>query len=96
MSIRVAEFEFDEDNEAELWGKGHRITDEDVYSVFDRGFILLRNKRAATGTHKMVGRNASGRLLTIVLMPVPGHSGRWRPITGYNSNTFEARKWSER
>lgn len=94
MSIWVAEFEFDDDNLDELWM--HGITDEDVLSVHESNDTLfLRNKKKATGTHKMVGRDAGGRLLTIVLKPILRRKGIWRPITGYPSNAYERRKWSE-
>jgi uncharacterized DUF497 family protein len=94
MSIWVAEFEFNDDNLDELWE--HGITDEDVLSVHERSDTLfLRNKKKASGTHKMVGRDASGRLLTIVLKPISRRQGIWRPITGYPSNPHERRKWSE-
>ena len=95
MSIRVEEFEFDDDNLDELWE--HQITDDDVLSVrFDRDdTIFLRNKNNKSGTHKMVGRDANGRLLTIILKPISRREGIWRPITGYPSNPYEERKWRD-
>jgi len=96
MSIWIAEFQFDEGNLDELWD--HRITDEDVLSVFDRDeFVVLANKKRASGTHKMVGRDWRGRLITIVLEPVSRRDGVWRPVTGYYpSNAYETRKWRDR
>lgn len=94
MSIWVAEFEFDDDNLDELWD--HQITDEDVFSVHERGdTIFLRNKNNEAGTHKMVGRDANGRLLTIILKPISRREGIWRPVTGYLSNSYEERKWKD-
>lgn len=95
MSIWVAEFEFDDDNLDELWE--HGLTDEDVLYVHERSDTLfLRNKKRAGGTHKMVGRDARGRLLTIILSPVSRRQGIWRPVTGYPSNSYECTKWSKR
>ena len=93
MSIRVAEFEFDEHNLDELWE--HGIIDEDVLSVHEGRTLFLRNKKQASGKYKMVGRDARGRLLTIVITPISRREGIWRPITGYPSSRFERRKWSE-
>lgn len=95
MSIWVAEFEFDDDNLDELWE--HRISDEDVLSVHEGNDVLfLSNKKRASGTHKMVGRDARGRLLTIVIVPISRRDGIWRPITGYPSNADEKGKWRKR
>ena len=95
MSIWVAEFDFDNDNLDELWE--HGVTDEDVLCVHEGGDTLfLRNKKRATGTYKMVGRDARGRLLTIILSPVSRRKGIWRPITGYPSNLYDHAKWSKR
>lgn len=94
MSIWLAEFEFDDDNLDELWE--HGITDEDVLSVHEGRTVFLRNKKKASGTHKMVGRDARGRLLTIVITPISRREGIWRPITGYPSNPYEREKWSGR
>lgn len=92
MSIWVAEFEFDDDNLDELWE--HRITEDDVLSVHEGRTVFLRNKNQATGTHKMIGRDARGRLLTIIIVPVSRREGIWRPITGYPGNPYERQKWS--
>jgi hypothetical protein len=95
MSIWVAEIKFDDKGLDELWE--HGITDEDVLSVHERSDTLfLRNKKRATGTHKMVGRDARGRLLTIILRPVSRRQGIWETVTGYPSNPYEYTKWSKR
>ncbi len=92
MSIWVAELYFDEDNEDELWR--HRISDVDALAVLESGRrVFLRNKRRRPGTHKMIGPDRKGRLLTIVVSPLSRKEGLWRPITGWPSTRGEETLW---
>ena len=92
MSIRIVEFDFDEHNEEKLWR--HGITDSDVFAVHESDrMIVIRNKRNASGSHRMIGMDLRGRLLTIIIAPVSRSDGIWRPITGYESHPDEEAKW---
>jgi hypothetical protein len=84
--IRIAELEWDEHNEAELWA--HRITPEEVHQLVRNRPVVRRNKKRRSGTHKLIGRTNGGRAISVIIAPthVPE---RWRPITGWDSTRGE-------
>lgn len=86
----VVLLEFDDDNLDELWR--HGITARRVLAVLHGGPIYVRNKKGRAGSYKMVGRDASGTMVTVVIAPT-GVAGRWRPITGWESTKDESGKW---
>lgn len=44
---------------------GRGIEEWEPYEVLFNGFVVVRNKRNRAGTHRMIGRADSGRLLTL-------------------------------
>lgn len=84
--IRIAELEFDEDNESEL--AAHGITAKEVLEILENRFTVRRNKKSRAGVRQLIGYTNGDRVLTIVLaqthMP-----DRWRPVTGWDSTPPE-------
>lgn len=90
MSIRVEDLEFDDTTVEHLWN--HGISDADVMAVLDSKFVVLRNKGGHSGAYKIIGRDRSGRLITVVIVESEVN-GRWRPITGWLSTRGEETRW---
>ena len=86
--IRIAELEFDDDNEAEL--AAHHITALEVLELLENRFTVRRNKKHRAGARQLIGQTNGGRVLTIMLAAthVPD---RWRPVTGWDSTPPERR-----
>jgi hypothetical protein len=85
-AIRIAELEFDEDNEDEL--AAHNVTAIEVLEILDNLFTVRRNKKNRSGARLLIGQTNGGRVLTIVLAPT--HTpDRWRPVTGWTSTAPE-------
>jgi uncharacterized DUF497 family protein len=85
---RIAELEFDEDNEEKL--AAHGISAMEVLELLANVFTLRRNKKNRSGVRKLIGQTNGGRSLTIVLAPT--HTpDRWRPVTGWESTAPERR-----
>jgi len=91
MSIRIAEWDFDEHNTEELWR--HGISDADVIAMLDGRIEVVRNKGDRAGSHKVIGLDRGGRLITIIAVPISTRQGIWRPITGWDSVPGEKTKW---
>ncbi len=90
MSIpRIHDLAFDDENEEKLAKRG--IFPEDVLDVLGRRHLVLRNKRRGRGAYKIVGRDRSGRILTIILERTSARA-TWRPVTGWPSTSGEARQ----
>jgi uncharacterized DUF497 family protein len=80
--IGVSEFEWDEENESHC--ARHGVTPLVVEEVKDADPLFFPNKAGKTGTHMMIGPDASGRRWTIIIL-AGAHEGRWRAITGWPS-----------
>ena len=91
LEIDVWEFEWDEHNERHC--AGHGVTPLVAELVKDGFPKFFQNKPAKTGTHMMIGPNGTGRFWTIILLET-GQRGRWRPITGWPSDTPEMARYN--
>jgi len=92
MHPRVAEgFEWDEENESELWDP-HRILPWEVEEVFWTAPVWARNKKEGSGDYKMIGRTNGGRRLTIVV-ETQEVTRMLRPITGWESTRGELSRY---
>ena len=85
---RIAELEFDEDNEEKL--AAHGISAMEVLELLANTFTLRRNKKNRSGARQLIGQTNGGRSLTIVLAPTHTPE-RWRPVTGWYSTPSERR-----
>lgn len=91
MHPRDAEgFEWDEDNEDELWD--HKIRPWEVEQVFWNHPVWAPNKKGRSGDYMMVGKMNGGRRLTIPVKPNAA-TRRLRPITGWESSPAELSKY---
>jgi hypothetical protein len=87
--IRIEELEFDDYNESEL--AAHAISPLEVWQLLDNRYTVRKNKKAGSGDRRIVGTTHGGRYLTVVLVAA-AVSGRWRPVTGWDSMPHE-RTW---
>jgi hypothetical protein len=89
--IQLLEFDWDDDNVAHC--ARHGVTPVAAEEVKDGLPKFFLNDPGKTGTHIMIGPDASGRHWTIVIMPT-SHPGQWRPITGWPSDKAEILKYN--
>lgn len=84
-----SEFEFDDENLAEL--DGHNIAMEDVIAVLEGAPKFFRNRKGRAATKLMIGPDRSGRILSVPIIetPVPG---RWRP-TAWPATKSQQTRW---
>ena len=83
-------FEWDEENEGELWD--HKIRPCEVEQVFWNRPVWVRNKKEGSGDYKMIGRTNGGRRLTIVV-ETKEVTRMLRPITGWESTRGELSRY---
>ena len=88
--LDILEFEFDDANEPKF--AAHGVSTSEVMQVLQGDFRVFRNKRHATGTYLLIGRTYGGRLLTIPVLETMT-SGRWRPITAWDSSPGEVTRY---
>jgi len=80
---------WDDENEEEVWH--HGLEPSDVASVFEAGHALFKNKRHRRGLFQVVGKDAQGRYLTVIIQPTRDRT-LWRVVTGWPSSTGEITK----
>lgn len=71
----------------------HGVTPLVVAEVKDGSPRFWLNDPHKTGTHMMVGPDATGRFWTIVIL-AGGHVGDWKPITGWPSTPTEVKEYN--
>jgi len=86
----IYDLAFDDENEGKLATRG--ISPEDVLDILSQPHVLVRNKRRRRGLYKMIGKDSSGRMLTIIIEPTTIKS-TWRPVTGWESSRAEIRQF---
>jgi hypothetical protein len=92
--ITVLGFEFDGANLEHLAIK--EIDDALIAEILvGRPRVFQRERRGRSGSHRMIGPDAAGRLWTVVISEVDKDLGLWRPITGWPSTGKEARAWQD-
>jgi len=91
IGIDVWEFEWDDNNESHC--ARHNVTPMVAEHVKDSRPKFFRNRPGKTGTHVMIGPDDTGRFWTIILLEA-SRTGRWRPITGWPSDTAEIAKYN--
>ena len=85
-------FEWDDANQGELWGGGHRIRPHEVEDVFWNYPVWVPDEKDKSGDYKMIGRTDGGRKLTLVV-EVKTITRQLRPITGWNSTRDELSRY---
>ena len=83
--MEIESFEWDSDNEAKI---ADRFDPNEIDEVLESPHTIIRNKRNRAGTHRVIGRSYSGRVITIVVTPT-GQPGIWRPVTAWPSDKEE-------
>lgn len=81
----IEEFEWDADNAEKV--TGHGVSMAEINTILEARYVILRNKRNRAGSHRIIGRTAGGRLITVVGLPDVG--GVWRPINAWPSDSEE-------
>lgn len=94
MPLRVEELILDDWAIEELWR--HGIRPSQVGQVQQNPHILLRNRRNRRATHRMVGVDEGGRLLTICIAALDRRRTRWEVVTGWESTAGERTLYESR
>lgn len=84
--IRIAELEWDEDNEAEI--AAHGVRPAEVEQILGNRHVVRRNKKRRSGVYKLIGFTDGGRILTVILGET-WTPDRYRPITAWDSTRGE-------
>ena len=87
-SPQIRDLAFDDENEDKLARRN--ISPEDVHDILAQPHVLVRNRRHRRGVYKIVGRDAGGRVLTVILEQTRIRT-TWRPVTGWASSKAEKR-----
>ena len=93
MAIYVAELHFDDEKNVEEIA-AHGITTDQVAAVLEGNPRFRRNKRGHAATHKMIGPDNSGIMLTVPIMPTHIY-GLWQPVTAWPSTREEITRWRQ-
>ncbi|MCC6381953.1 MAG: hypothetical protein IT304_05555 [Dehalococcoidia bacterium] len=89
--IAVEEFYWDETNEKKV--QDHGLSADDVDALLLAGpFVVFANRKGLPGSYQLVGRDLNGRYVTVIIQPVPGVPGGWRPVTAWLSKKGEMTK----
>jgi len=83
----VEGFEWDDGNVSKV---ELRATLEEVESLLESRYVLVKNKRRRAGVLKLIGRAYNGRLLTVILAPTSSPA-TWRPVNAWDSDSEEIR-----
>ena len=76
-----------------LWH--HRLRPEQVLTVLDRPWVIVRNRTGRTAPYLLIGRDEQGRCLTMPIVPTDDPL-TWRVITGWNCKPSEAARLRHR
>lgn len=88
---RVEEFLWDDLNESKV--QGHGLSADAVDSILEAtSFAIFANKRGMRGAYQLVGRDYTGRFITVIIQPTPGDPHLWRPVTAWPSKKGETTK----
>lgn len=85
-SQMIAEFSFDEENEAEM--AAHGISPKQLVQVLDGLYQVRKNRRGRRAAHMVIGRDHQGQCIAIPI--VPTYDRRvWRPVTAWYCKPHE-------
>lgn len=83
--MRIEAFEWDDRNEDYATG---RITADEIDSVLESAILIVRNKNARAGTHKIIGVTYAGQVVTVIVAPT-ARPRTWRPINAWPADAEE-------
>jgi uncharacterized DUF497 family protein len=87
--VTVAEFQFSERAAAKMWE--HGIDFAQLSEVLNHPRVAVRNRKNRAADYLLIGRDNSGRCITIPMLPTDDPY-LWRPITAWYCKPSEAAK----
>ncbi|MDF3042196.1 MAG: hypothetical protein K0Q71_4902 [Thermomicrobiales bacterium] len=87
--VTVADFQFSERAAAKMWE--HGIHFHQLSEVLNHPRFAVRNRKNHAADYLLIGRDNSGRCITIPMLPTDNHH-LWRPITAWYCKPSEAAK----
>jgi hypothetical protein len=87
--VMILRFRITERAATKFWA--HRITREQVVSMLQNRWITTRNRKSQVSDYLLIGRDDSGRCITVPIMATEDPMV-WRPITAWYCKPSEAAK----
>jgi uncharacterized DUF497 family protein len=87
--VTVAEFQFSE--RAATKKREHGISFDQLTEVLNHPRVAVRNRKHRAADYLLIGRDNSGRCITIPMVPTDDPN-LWRPITAWYCKPSEAAK----
>ncbi len=87
--VTVTEFQFSERAATKMWE--HGISFDQLTEVLNHPRIAVRNRKNRAADYLLIGRDNSGRCITIPMVPTDDPN-LWRPITAWYCKPSEAAK----
>lgn len=69
-----------------------RFPADEIDALLEARTVSWKNRKNRSGGRLLVGRSRSGQYITVVINPVPGDPGLWRPRTAWKSKPGETGK----
>jgi hypothetical protein len=84
--IHIIEFNIDYDNYEEF--SRHGISAKQIEDTLEGEYVIQKNKKKGTCTHKLLGRDSSGTCIAIPIIKTH-ERGVWRPCTAWRCSDTE-------
>lgn len=85
--VTVTDFDLNERAEDKMWE--HGIDSDQLYEILNHHRVALRNRKNRAADYLLVGRDNSGRCITVPILPT-NDPHLWRPITAWYCKLAEA------
>lgn len=86
-SRAVADFVFDDENEAEM--DEHGISPKQLIQVLEAPHRVKKNRKGRRATHMVIGRDFQDQCIAIPIEPTPTRHV-WRPVTAWFCKPHES------
>jgi hypothetical protein len=86
--IEIYEFVIDDVNADKFWR--HGLTPEEIASVLDGRYSVIRNRSSGRAPYIVIGRDLHGQCIAIPIEQTWSR-GVWRPITAWRCKRSEER-----
>jgi hypothetical protein len=86
-AIDIVAFDITDRAEFKMLARG--ITDDHLYEVIERDYVIVPNRPNQPAPYVLIGRDAQGRCLAIPIAPTDDRI-IWRPITAWECKPHEA------
>jgi hypothetical protein len=73
----------------------HSIEEWEVYEAFFGRRVTIRNRKERAGSHRLIGRTDSGRILTVPIRESED-KGIWDAKTAWDASKGERKIWNRR